>query len=183
VNIFPLVEDGFDVSRDSRTTAASVSGATVIPVGDYVSKFVAGNRVAVTLADASTQANTIASVQTAAKTITLGTALSGAATLGGLIRVRVIDTLSGGMDNVDGFVLNGGRDFVGHAHAFFITAISTAAAINQVSPNGGANFITNTTLAPTGNTPYVYSKMGGTHARFMLFNQTTDAFSLYLGLE
>ena len=98
MNIIPLVEDGFDVSRDSRTTAASVSGATVIPVGDYVSKFVAGNRVAVTLSDASTQANTIASVQTAAKTITLGTALSGAASLGGLIRVRVIDTLSGGMD-------------------------------------------------------------------------------------
>ena len=183
MNIIPLVEDGFDVSRDSRTTAASVSGATVIPVGDYVSKFVAGNRVAVTLADASTQANTIASVQTAAKTITLGTALSGAASLGGLIRVRVIDTLSGGMDNVDPFVLNGGRDFVGHAHVFLITSISTAAALNQVSPNGGQNFITNTTLAPSGNAPYAYSKMGGTHARFMMFNQTTDAFSLYLGLE
>ena len=183
MNIFPLVEDGYDVSRTSRTTAASISAATVIPVGDYVSKFVAGNRVTVTLADASNQDNTIASVQTGAQTITLGTALSGAASLGGTIRVRVIDNLSSGMDIVDPFVLNGGRDFVGQAHAFFITAISSAIAINQVSPNGGANFITNNTLAPAGSSPYVYSKMGGTHARFTLINQTTDAFSLYLGLE
>jgi len=183
VNIFPLVGDGFDVSRTSRTTAASISGATVIPVGDYVSKFVAGNRVTVTLADASNQDNTNASVQTAAKTITLGTALSGAASLGGTIRVRVIDALAVGMDNVDPFVLNGGRDFVGQAHVFLVTADTNGAAVNQVSPNGGVNFITNTSLATSYGAPYAYSKMGGTHSRFMVFNQNADTWSLYLGLE
>ena len=95
----------------------------------------------------------------------------------------MIDTLSGGTDLVDPFVLNGGRDFVGFGHVFYVTAINSSTAICQVSPNGGADYVTNSTVVPTGSTPFVQSKLSGTHSRFMIFNQTTDAFSLYLGLE
>ena len=182
MGILHIVEDGFEVSKDSTTTADVASGQTVISVGSAVGNFAASNRVRVALAAGPMQDTTIASVDAGAETITLGDSLTGDVSSGARIRVRLMDVFDATEYVSAPVAVSLSQPLVGTMAFLYSGADPNAVVVPGISQDG-TNWMNclgpSVALGATDSTKAAF--VACSHVRFLIALQTNDDFGLSVG--
>lgn len=185
MGIRKIIEEGFEVSRDSATTAAVAAAATVLPVGSAVSNFAASNRIRISLSTGATQDTTVQSVDTSGQTITIaaGGGLTADVNSGATIRVRLMDSLDDMETATSGVSISSTQPLVGEMLFMYTGTDSNAIIVPQISPDGGAHFfsILGTGVAMSSTAPIYQKYVAGTHLKLTVINQSSDDFDVLIG--
>ena len=183
MGVLKIVENGFEVSKDSSATADVSSGETVVPVGSHVGNFAASNRVRVTLSTGATQDTTVASVDSGAQTITLGAALTADVSSGALIRVRLMDTLDAMETASVPVAVSDADPLVGEFVALYRGTDTDSFHAPQVSLDGVHYMSLLGTTVLTTAAPVNSGYGAASHIRFFTYQQSSDDFDLFVGFN
>lgn len=181
MGVLKIIENGFEVSKDSSATADVSSGETVVPVGSHVGNFAASNRVRVTLSTGATQDTTVASVDSSGQTITLGAALTADLSSGALIRVRLMDTLDAVEYASVPVAVSNADPLVGRFVGVYRGTDANAIHVPQVSLDGVNYMALMSTLNTT--TPVNSAHGAASHFRYLVAGQSDDNFDLFVGFN
>ena len=184
MGIRKIIEDGFEVIRDSNTTAAVAAAATVLPVGSAVSNFAANNRIRISLSTGATQDTTVQSIDTGAQTITIAAGgLTANVNSGASIRIRLMDTFDAMELSTSGVSISSTQPLIGEMLFIYTGTDPNAIVIPQLSPDGAAHFfsILGAGIALSTSDPIRQKYVAATHIKLTVINQSTDDFDVLIG--